>query len=192
MLLRLMNKALTTLIPFSWVLLFLILPCRAWAWAGRVVDVAAGEIITVLKNGESVDVLLYGIDCPEKGQSFSDQAKQFTSKMVFDKVVEVYRMDTDRQGRTIALVAVDKSLLNEELVKAGLAWVSSRYCYEVICETWKYYQLRAKIGKRGLWSDPNPISPWEFRKKNKNNAVWHYDTDVAPLQSVAPPRGSSQ
>ena len=165
MLLRLMNRPFTTLIPCFWVLFPLILPCRAWAWEGRVVDVAAGETITVLKNGESVDVLLYGIDCPEKGQSFSDQARQFTSEMVFDKVVEVYRMDTDRQGRTVALVAVDKTLLNEELVKAGLAWVHSIYCSEVICETWKYYQLRAKTGKRGLWSDPNPISPWVFRKK---------------------------
>jgi micrococcal nuclease len=164
-LLRLMNKAFTTLIPFSWVLFFLLVPCRAWAWSGRVVDVAAGVTITVLKNGKSVEVLLYEVECPEEGQSFSDQAKEFTSKMVFDKVVEVYRMDTDRQGRTVALVAVDKSLLNEKLVKAGLAWVYSRYCSEVICETWKNYQLKAKIGKRGLWSDPNPISPWEFRKK---------------------------
>jgi len=29
------------------------------------------------------------------------------------RVVEVHRMDTDRCGRTLALVAVDKSLLNE-------------------------------------------------------------------------------
>ena len=162
---RLMSKALTTLIPFCFAVLYMIMPCPAWAWTGRVVDVAAGETITVLKNGKSVEVLLYGIDCPEEGQPFSDQAIQFSSKMVLGKVVEVHRMDTDRHGRTVALVSVDKSLLNEELVKAGLAWVYNRYCHEVICETWKHYQLRAKIDKRGFWSEPQPISPWKFRRK---------------------------
>jgi len=139
--------------------------CPVWAWTGRVVGVAAGETIMVLKNGKTVEVLLYGIDCPEEGQPFSEQAIEFTSKMVFGKVVEVHRMNTDRHGRTVALVSVDKSLLNEELVKAGLAWVYNRDCYEVICENWKHYQLRAKIGKRGLWSDPNSIPPWQFRRK---------------------------
>jgi micrococcal nuclease len=160
-----MSKALTTLTPFCFVVLYMIMPWPAWAWTGRVVDVAAGETITVLKNGKSVEVLLYGIDCPEEGQPFSNQAIQFTSKMVLGKVVEVHRMDTDRQGRTLALVSVDKTLLNEELVKAGLAWVYNRYCHEVICETWKHYQLRAKIDKRGFWSEPQPISPWKFRRK---------------------------
>jgi micrococcal nuclease len=162
---KLTSKALTASILFCLAVFHLLSPCPVGAWTGRVVGVAAGETIMVLKNKKSVEILLYGIDCPEEGQPFSDQAMQFASKMVFGKVVEVYRMDTDRQGRTVAFVSVDKSLLNEELVKAGLAWVYNRYCNEVICETWKQYQLRAKVGKRGLWSDPNPIPPWEFRRK---------------------------
>jgi endonuclease YncB( thermonuclease family) len=160
-----MSKAQTTSIIFCIAVFYLILPCAAWAWTGRVVDVAAGEKITVLKNGKSVEILLYGIDCPEEGQPFGNQAMQFTSQTILGKVVEVHRMDTDKQGRTVALVSVDKSLLNEELVKAGLAWVYNWHCHEMICETWKHYQLRAKIDKRGLWSDPKPISPWKFRRK---------------------------
>ena len=34
--------------------------------------------------------------------------------MVFGKIVEVERMDTDRYGRTVALVAADKELLNKQ------------------------------------------------------------------------------
>ena len=162
-----MSKVLTTSITFCFAVLYLILPCPAWAWTGRVVEVAAGEKITVLRNGKRVEVSLCGIDCPEEDQPFSNQATQFTSKMVSGKVVEVHRMDTDKQGRTVALVSVDKSLLNEELVKAGLAWVYNRHCHEMICETWKHYQLRAKIDKRGLWSEPEPISPWKYRRKKK-------------------------
>ena len=142
----------------------MILPSTAWSWTGRVVDVTSGEVITVLRDGKNEEVLLYGIDCPEEGQPFSQQAKQFTSEVVFGKAVEVYRLDTDRRGRTVALVSMDKSLLNEELVKAGLAWVYNRYCNEVMCETWKHCQLRAKIDKRGFWSDPDSIPPWDFRR----------------------------
>jgi endonuclease YncB( thermonuclease family) len=90
--------------------------------------------------------------------------------MVFSKVVEVHRMDTDRYGRTVALVSVDKQLLNKELVKAGLAWVYDRYCSESICESWKNFQLKAKFDKLGLWADPDRIPPWEFRKQNRREA----------------------
>ena len=76
-------------------------------------------------------------------------------------------MDTDRYGRTGALVSVDKQLLNMELVKAGSAQVYDRYFSEPICESWKNCQLRVRIDKRGLWSDQNPLPPWEFRGKKK-------------------------
>jgi endonuclease YncB( thermonuclease family) len=95
------------------------------------------------------------------------RAKQFTSDIIFGRVVEVHRMDTDRYGLTVALVSVDKQLLNRELVKAGLAWVYDRYCSEPICESWKNFQLKAKFDKLGLWSNPNPIPPWEFRRQRR-------------------------
>jgi len=101
-------------------------------------------------------------------QPFSKKAKQFTSDMVFGKIIEINSIDTNRYGRTVALVAVDKQLLNEELVTAGFAWVYNYYCSEPICERWKNYQLRAKIDKLGLWSEPDPVPPWEFRRKNRN------------------------
>ena len=150
------------------ILIFLLtFPCLAFAWSGKVVGIADGDTITVLRDKEQVRIRLYGIDTPERGQAFGKKAKQFTSKMVFGKVVEVHRMDTDRYGRTVALVSADKQLLNKELVKAGLAWVYDRYCSEPICESWRNFQLRAKIDKRGLWADPDPIPPWEFRRKNR-------------------------
>jgi len=142
-------------------------PCLSWAWSGKVVGVADGDTITVLRDKEQVRIRLYGIDTPEKGQAFGKKAKQFTSRMVFGKVVEVHQMDTDRYGRTVALVSVDKQLLNKELVKAGLAWVYDRYCSEPICESWRNFQLRARMDKRGLWSDPDRIPLWEYRRKRR-------------------------
>jgi endonuclease YncB( thermonuclease family) len=143
------------------------LPCLSWAWSGKVIGVADGDTITVLRDKEQVSIRLYGIDCPERGQAFSRKAKQFTSKVVYGKVVEVKVMATDRYGRTVAMIYDDKTLLNEELVKAGLAWVYYQYCHEIICHAWADYQFAAKMDKRGLWSDPDRIPPWEFRRKKR-------------------------
>ena len=137
--------------------------------SGEVVGITDGDTITVLnsKTLKDVKIRLYGIDCPEGEQAFSKRARQFTSKLVYGKVVEVKVMATDRYGRTVAMIYDDKTLLNEELIKAGLAWVFWQYCGHPICETWKGLQMGARMDKRGLWSDPNRIPPWEFRRKNR-------------------------
>ena len=161
-----MSKRITSVLYLA-LILFLVLPCPAWAWSGKVIGVADGDTITVLRDKEPQKIRLYGIDCPEKRQPFGKNAKQFTSNMVFAKTVEVNRIDTDRYGRTVALVAVDERLLNEELVRAGLAWVYDRYCYESICDNWKNFQLRARLDKRGLWGESDEVPPWEFRRRRK-------------------------
>ena len=147
-------------------LVLILLPSFSWAWSGMVVGVSDGDTIKVMgAHNKQVNIRLYGIDTPERGQAFSKRARQFTSKLVYGKVVEVKVMDTDRYGRTVAMIYVDKTLLNEELVKAGLAWVYWKYCHHPICESWKNFQIGARMDKRGLWVDPNPIPPWEFRRK---------------------------
>jgi endonuclease YncB( thermonuclease family) len=145
-------------------LLFLAFSRLALAWSGEVVGITDGDTITVLDSRtlKDVKIRLYGIDTLEKGQAFSKRAKQFTPK-----VVEVKAMATDQYGRTVAMIYADKNLLNEELVKAGLAWVYWKYCYHPICESWKNFQIGARFDKRGLWSDPDCIPPWEFRRKRR-------------------------
>ena len=153
-----------TLIIWLALILFLVLPCPVWAWSGKVIGIADGDTITVLRDKQPQKIRLYGIDCPEKRQPFGKKAKHFTSNMVFGKTVEVNRIDTDRYGRTVAFVVVDNRLLNEELVRAGLAWVYDRYCYESICDSWKDFQLRARLDRRGLWGNAGEIPPWEYRR----------------------------
>ena len=149
-------------------LVLILLPSLSLAWSGMVVGVTDGDTIKVMgTHNKQVKIRLYGIDTPERGQAFGKKAKQFTSDMVFGKVVEVKVMDTDRYGRTVALVAVNKQILNEELLKAGYAWVYYQYCHEMICHAWADYQFAAKLDKRGLWRDPDPIPPWEFRGKRR-------------------------
>jgi micrococcal nuclease len=83
--------------------------------------------------------------------------------MVYGKAVEVKTKYTDRYGRIVGIVTIDGHSLNEALIKNGLAWVYRKYCKETFCEDWIDLEAVARYGKMGLWSEPNPIPPWEFR-----------------------------
>jgi micrococcal nuclease len=146
-------------------ILLLSLPSLSWAWSGKVVGVTDGDTITVLHAGRGEKIRLYGIDCPEKGQGFGSKAKQATSRLTFGKIAEVEPVDQDRYGRTVAFVKVGDTLLNEELVRQGLAWVYAQYCKRPVCGEWVRLEAGARKAKRGLWADPQAIPPWEFRRK---------------------------
>src|SRR3989442_66707 len=113
----------------SAVLVGLLLPAVALAdFSGRVVGVSDGDTIKVMHNGKAEKIRLHGIDWPEKAQPFGSKAKQFTSAMVFGKMVRVLIHGRDRYGRTVAEVILpDGGNVNQALVKVGLAWWYRQY-----------------------------------------------------------------
>jgi micrococcal nuclease len=131
-------------------------------FSGEVISVIDGDTIDVLHNGQAERIRLNGIDCPEKGQAYGKKAKQFTSGLVFGKQVTVKTFKKDRHGRTVADVLLpDRTNVSHELVKAGLAWWYKQYAKHD--ETLAQLEGEAREQKRGLWSDPNPVPPWEVR-----------------------------
>ncbi len=162
------NIYLTLFITF----LFLVaVTASAQAFQGKVVGVAAGDTITVMNNGRGEKIRLYGVDCPEKAQDFGQRAKQFTSGMVFGKVVEVEPVVKDRYGRTVGIVKLDGKCLNEALIRSGHAWLYKRYCKKPFCSQWLKLEGAARANKIGLWSHPNPIPPWDFRRPRRKAAT---------------------
>jgi endonuclease YncB( thermonuclease family) len=137
------------------------------SWTGKVVGVADGDTITVLRDKTPVKIRLHGVDAPEKAQPFGEKAKQLTSSLVFGKDVRVEVVTRDKYGRTVGRVYVvnPPACLEEELVKAGLAWWYRQYS----AKDKKLAQLEeeARKAKRGLWADPNPTPPWEWRHGGK-------------------------
>ncbi|HEY9116207.1 MAG TPA: thermonuclease family protein [Roseivirga sp.] len=128
---------------------------------GKVVAVADGDTFTLLTDdNKQIRVRLHGIDCPEKGQDFGAKAKQFTSRLVFNKWITVHQTDRDRYGRIVAIIPINGTTLNEMLLRNGLAW---HYCKYDKREDWHYLQDSASAVKVGLWSMPS-IAPWEYRK----------------------------
>ncbi|MFW5975184.1 MAG: thermonuclease family protein [Desulfosalsimonas sp.] len=73
--------------------------------------------------------------------------------------------DRDRYGRTVALVYIegDGECLNEELVRAGFAYVYDRYCRIRDCYAWKDLESNVRESEIGLWKQASPIPPWKWR-----------------------------
>ncbi len=135
---------------------------------GRVVQVADGDTLTVLtEGGKLVRVRLYGVDCPESRQKGGKAATDFTRDLALFQEVTLVDVDTDRYDRDVALVRLANGrTLNEELVRAGHAWVYRRYCTQPICATWLDLERQARGQKLGLWRDKSPRPPWQWWREN--------------------------
>ncbi|RJQ37706.1 hypothetical protein C4559_03150 [Candidatus Microgenomates bacterium] len=85
-----------------------------------VVKILDGDTIET-KEGEKIRYI--GINAPETGQPKSKEATDFNNKMVLGKSISLeFDVQTkDRYGRSLAYVFINKTLINEDLVKNGLA-----------------------------------------------------------------------
>jgi micrococcal nuclease len=97
-------------------------------FSGLVVGVSDGDTLSVMHDGKAEKIRLRGIDAPERGQAFSNRAKQFVSGLCFGKEVTVKARGQDRYQRTIAdVILPDGRNLNHEIVRAGFAWWFRKY-----------------------------------------------------------------
>ena len=136
---------------------------HAEQFTGKVVGISDGDTISVLREGKAVKVRLHGVDTPEKAQAFGTQARKLTGDLVFQQTVTVVIRDTDRYGRLVGEVLLpDGRSLNQELVKAGMAWWYRQYAPNDT--TLAQLEAEARTAKRGLWADAHPVPPWEWRK----------------------------
>ena len=83
-------------------------------------EVIDGDTVK-LSNGEFVRLL--GINAPEKGQKFYEEAKYKLSKLLKNKkiILESDARDRDYYGRLLRYVFVDGTLINVEMVREGYA-----------------------------------------------------------------------
>ncbi|MDP3480383.1 MAG: thermonuclease family protein [Desulfoprunum sp.] len=129
----------------------------------RVTRVIDGDSLAVENKGRAYQIRLWGIDSPEWGQSFSSEAKALCRDLVEGRTIEIQEKYRDRFGRVVALVKIDGRVVNEEMIRRGMAWVHIRYCDEEICAVWRQREREARNRGLGLWADPNPLAPWEYK-----------------------------
>ena len=128
-----------------------------------VIGVTSGDAVVVkLDDKSQLRIRLDGIDCPELKQEYGDSAKMATVGLCFNKRVRIEKTGVDSYGRTLAFIYVGDICINKELLRLGLAWHYADYNSDP-----ELAQLEqdARTNKVGLWSQPNPESPWDFRHK---------------------------
>jgi len=127
----------------------------------RVVGVQDGDTLTCLdENNQQQKVRLAEIDAPELGQDFGKVSREALASMVFGKTVEVVDDGKDRYGRWIGHVIVNGSDVNREMVATGNAWHYAAYSKD---QSLAQLQSQARAQQIGLWAQPNPVAPWQFR-----------------------------
>jgi len=145
--------------------------CRATprhSLVGQVVTIADGDTLTVLDPAHvQHKIRLAGIDAPEKAQAFGTQARNALAAKVFRQGVRVEVTDTDRYGREVGRGFCSGHFINAEMVLEGFAW---RYPQWDKAGEFATAQADARRHRRGLWSDRNPVPPWEFRKAKRAGA----------------------
>lgn len=160
---------------------FLSLAVVAAELSGRVVSIADGDTVTVL--GEQYTqhkVRVAGIDAPEKSQPFGKRSRQNLGALVFGKDVRVEWVKRDRYGRVIGKVWVSppgSPCLSAGCPKtwdAGLAQIRDGYAWwyrhyagdqtPADRQDYETAETHAKTQRLGLWSDNDPIPPWDFRR----------------------------
>lgn len=138
---------------------------------GKVVGIMDGDTFKLLTADSTlIRVRLANVDCPEKKQPFSAKATEFTSHAIFGKSVTINVVQSrDRYRRYISNVIYDDSLsLCHELVKHGWAWHYVKFSKD---ETLQQMEDKARQSKIGLWQDPNPVAPWEWRDSRKKKKL---------------------
>ncbi len=168
------NNAMTRSVLLSSLSLFGFLfvpttPASAETYTAKVVSVPDGDSLNIVRGAgaKSEKVILYGVDCPEMGQEFGQEARAFTDGACYKKEVKVEESGKDSKGRIIGVIYLaDGTNLNQQLVEKGLAWWSDKYAPND--KTLKDLFTAAKAQKIGLWaSATKPVPPWLFRNGEK-------------------------
>ena len=158
------------------ILLLIVIPALAFArsepfqLAGQVVRIVDGDTLVVETAGHRQKVRLAGIDAPERNQPWGEASTRELRRQLAGRAVIVEWHKKDRWGRLIGVVRLNDNDMNLHQVDRGLAWHYKRYQKEQSPSDRQDYsaaESQARDARRGLWSDPDPIPPWEWRKPHR-------------------------
>lgn len=120
-----------------------------------------GDTLTALVDRQQIRVRIVDIDAPESKQPWGNRSRQSLASICHRQHAEISVRGKDRYGRTLARVSCAGTDAATHQVTNGMAWVFVRYAppdsplYAI--------EAQARDRRSGLWSDPTPVAPWEWR-----------------------------
>ena len=132
---------------------------------GKVIQVYDGDTIDILSaDNKKYRIRFYGIDAPEKLQPYGIESRDTLRRKILGKNVTVQVMNTDNYDRSVGKVLLDSRCINLEMVAEGAAWHYVAYAkneYDIANA-----EKTARSRNLGIWRDPYPQPPWEWRRIN--------------------------
>ena len=133
---------------------------------GKVIKIVDGDTYDLLIAGnQTLRIRMDGIDAPERGMPFYKVSKNYLGTLCFNKQVKFISTGKDNHDRYLGFSYLeDATELSHEMIKAGLAWHFKKYNSD---KELADLEIRARNRKKGIWSETNPMSPWENRKLHR-------------------------
>lgn len=129
--------------------------------AGAAGGTLAGRAAVV--DGDTLDlagqrIRLLHIDAPETAQPGGGAAARHLDTLTRGRTVTCTAEGHDAYGRVLAVCEAGGRDLGRAMVAAGQAAVFRRYG-----ATYDVEERAARAAQRGIWADPDPVMPWDFR-----------------------------
>lgn len=127
----------------------------------RVDVVHDGDTITCTDaTGQPQKIRLRGIDAPEYDQPHGRESRQALTLKLAGGSVRVDGAARDQHGRLLGTLWLGDRDLNRELVAEGHAWVFGGFAPD---SDLLAAEAGARKARRGLWADPQPVAPQQWR-----------------------------
>jgi micrococcal nuclease len=133
---------------------------------GKAIKIIDGDTFDLLVDKTTYRIRLADIDCPEKGQDYYKVSKQALSDYLYGSTIEVTFTKKDRNGRILGSVYNGPVYINLIMVEEGYAWHFKKYSSD---QRFAKAEINARKAQRGLWKQPKPIAPWDFRQIRRKN-----------------------
>ncbi|OGW63186.1 MAG: hypothetical protein A2V83_04635 [Nitrospirae bacterium RBG_16_64_22] len=141
--------------------------------SGTVTRVTDGDTATIETDSGKITCRLYGIDAPETakrgkpGQPCADEAKEALAALIKGQVVEVETTGRKSYRREICFIRKGSLDVNLAMVQKGYAWAYVEYLKRPHASIYIGTEEEARKQRLGIWTESNPLPPWEFRARQK-------------------------
>lgn len=141
-----------------------------YSYMCKVIRVHDGDTFRCLDGKKKEHkIRLINIDAPEKAQQYGKEATSYLKSRILKKNVTVQVSSKDKYRRELAVIFVNGTDINREMVATGNAWAFRKYLPEHNRKEYINLESGARSAKRGLWKYPNPVEPAEYRKAHRSS-----------------------
>jgi endonuclease YncB( thermonuclease family) len=122
-----------------------------FAWEGDVTRVLDGQTLIIMRNGTPEHVRLFGIESPDNGRPFAEEALATLKGLAYKQKVRVLPVEKDAAGRTVARI---KNIYGTDVAQALVYTGVARWCRNAAPHDARLQssEMDARNHQRGVWA----------------------------------------